>query len=196
MAPNVWPSVPPNVPPNVSPNVRPGVRLWWVAAVIAVGATTRAAGAQGVARPGLERLAEVVQRRLALTDEQAGRLLGISARYARERQALLARERDARRVLREEVPRGDAADQGRVRTALDALVDAQQRRAALVAGEQRDLAAFLTPVQRARFLGMQERAFRAAQRARRAREAAAGALDDGSLPRGAREPPPRPPSQR
>lgn len=165
-------------------------------AMTAVAATTRGAGAQGAPRPGLERLAEIVQRRLALTDEQAGRLRGVSARYARERQALLARERDARRVLREEVPRGDAADQERVRAALEALVDAQQQRAALVAGEQRDLAGFLTPVQRARFLGLQERAFRAAQRARRAREAGADTLDSVAFPRGARVPRRLPPGRR
>jgi hypothetical protein len=143
------------------------------------------AGAQAQAPPpraGLERLAAIVQRRLALTDQQAARLRVVSARYARDRQALVARERDARRVLREEVPRGDAADQERVQRALDALVAAQQRRAAVVAAEQRELSAFLSPVQRARYLGLQERAFRAAQRARGAREERAG--DAGGTPAG------------
>jgi Spy/CpxP family protein refolding chaperone len=124
----------------------------------------------GRERPELEQLARVVQRRLQLDDVQAARLREVSARYAGRRQVLVARERDARRALREQLTRGEAADQARVAEAIDALVEAQRRRSVLVADEQRELAAFLTPVQRARFLGLQERAFRAAQRARMERE--------------------------
>jgi hypothetical protein len=40
----------------------------------------------------------------------------------------------------------------------------------LVGQEQKELANFMTPVQRAEFLGMQERAFRAAQQLRQRRE--------------------------
>lgn len=123
----------------------------------------------GQRRERLQRLGEVVQRRLDLTNDQALRLRAVSTRYARERQAVVAAERDARLVLRDEVPRGPGADQARVRQALDALVAAQQQRAALLAAEQRDLAAFLTPMQRARYLALQERAQRAAQRALQAR---------------------------
>lgn len=154
------------------------LRVWTavLVAVVAAGASAPAADAQppghagGRGRPELEQLARVVQRRLQLDDAQAARLREVSARYAGRRQALVASERNARRTLREQLTRGDAADQARVATAIDALVQSQQRRSALVAEEQRELAAFLTPVQRARFLGLQERAFRAAHRARMERE--------------------------
>lgn len=123
-------------------------------------------------RPGLERLARAIQRGLRLDEVQTARLRDVSARYAGRRQVLVAQEREARRMLRQELRQGDAADQARVATALQALLDAQRRRVALVDDEQRDLSAFLTPVQRARFLALQQRALRAAQRARVEREAA------------------------
>lgn len=126
-------------------------------------------GPGGYRRDRLERLAELVQRRLALTDAQADRLRATSTRYGRDRQALAARQREARLTLRAEIPRGPQADQARVRAAIDALVASEQRRAALLAAEQRELASFLTPVQRAQYLGLQERALRAAERVRRAR---------------------------
>jgi Spy/CpxP family protein refolding chaperone len=100
-------------------------------------------------------------------------------------------ERESRRALRFEVSRGPAADQGRVRASLDALVSAQQRRAALLADEQRELAAFLTPLQRAQYLGLQERAFRAAQRLRGRRAGFDSAdSDPGIAPYGLRRPRP------
>lgn len=128
-------------------------------------------GAPG-GRPGLERLARAIQQNLRLDDAQAAQLRSVSGRYAGRRQALVAQEREARRALRQELRQGDDADQARVGRALTALLDAQRRRVALLGDEQRDLSAFLTPVQRARFLALQERALRAAQRARLQREAA------------------------
>jgi len=125
------------------------------------------------ARPGIERLRAVVQQRLQLTDEQTGRLRETSQRYAEQRKGLLRDERDARRTVRDEMGRGDAADQARVQGALDRLYAIQQRRSELAASEQRELAGFLSPTQRAQYAGMQERAFRAAQDIRQRRDAAA-----------------------
>lgn len=145
----------------------------------------------GRGRPELEQLARVVQQRLQLDDAQAARLREVSARYAARRQVLAANEREARRALREQLTRGAAADQARVAVAIGALVDAQQQRSALVADEQRELAAFLTPVQRARFLGLQERAFRAAQRARMERGAGGRGERPRAGPRSFEQPAPR-----
>jgi Spy/CpxP family protein refolding chaperone len=135
------------------------------------------------ARPGLERLARAIQTELRLTDAQAARLRGVSARYAERRQRLFVDERDARRTLRQELRAGDAADPGRVDAALGALIDAQRRRATLLGDEQRELAAFMSPVQRARFLALQERARRAAHRARARRGDPLGAGDRPAGPR-------------
>jgi hypothetical protein len=50
---------------------------------------------------------------------------------------------------------GDAANQKRVSDLLDATLRLQKQRIALVESEQKDLAGFLTPVQRARYIFLQ-----------------------------------------
>lgn len=162
---------------------RPRVRLRWVAALLllAGGAGGRPAAAQQggggrvserVAghRPAMDRMAELVQRRLGLSDDQANRLRASTSRHVAQREQLLREERRLRRALREEVARGPAAAQDRVARMLDELVALQRQRLDVLSAEQRDLAQFLTPVQRAEFMAMQERAFRAAQQMRLQRE--------------------------
>ena len=138
-------------------------------------AAQRGATAAAAQRPTMERLATVVARRLQLTGDQAQRLQTTTRRFAAQREQLLAQERTARRTLRAQLAAGDSADQQLVGRQLDELLRLQQRRVQLVSDEQHELASFLNPVQRAEFLGMQERAFRAAQQIRqqRAREASA-----------------------
>ena len=121
------------------------------------------------ARPMVDRLAEMVERRLRLTPDQSAKLREATARYASERQQLFRQERTLRRDLREELARGETARQDRVANMLDRLLGLQRQRADLVSAEQRTLSGFLTPVQRAEFLAMQERAFRAAQQMRQER---------------------------
>lgn len=130
-------------------------------------------GAPG--RPAMDRLAAVVQRRLRLSNEQATRLQGVTRRFASEREQLMGQEREARRALRAQVAGGEYADQQAVGRQLDELLRLQQRRTQILVDEQRELATFLTPLQRAEFLGMQERAFRAAQQIRQQRQKAAAA---------------------
>ena len=128
---------------------------------------------QGAGRPALDKLAVVVQRRLGLSNEQSARLRETTARFAAERQRLVQRERETRRALRLATATGDSsADQRVIGRQLDSLVALQQRRVALLAEEQREMATFLTPYQRAQFLAMQERALRAAQQLRQQRAAA------------------------
>lgn len=129
----------------------------------------RAGQAGKPARPAMERLGAVVARRLKLTAEQQTKLQAATRRFATEREQVVAQERAARRALRGDLAAGDAADQQAVAKHLDDLLRLQQRRTQILADEQRELAAFLTPVQRAEFLGLQERAFRAAQQIRQQR---------------------------
>lgn len=139
------------------------------------------------ARPAAERLAQAVQERLGLTAEQSRRLRDATARFAGERQRLLRQERSLRRDLREELGKREDAQQERVGRMLDSLLGLHQQRAELVSAEQRALAEFMTPVQRAEFLALQERAFRAAQQVRSQHEGRAGGRPaprgDGTRPR-------------
>lgn len=135
----------------------------------------------------VERMAALVRERLDLSEAQGARLRDVTGRFAAERERLLREERTARRALRAELARGEDADARAVERGIEALLTLQERRVELVRGEQRELARFLTPVQRAEFLALQERAFRAAQQARTRR-----ALRGSGAPPGADRGQPRP----
>jgi len=102
-----------------------------------------------------ERTAKLAQQRLGLTDAQLARLEQSSARFAPQHQQLAAQERDIRGQLRQEMMAGNSANQQHVSELLDASLRLQKQRIAIVEAEQKDLAAFLTPVQRARYLVLQ-----------------------------------------
>mgnify|MGYP002779505655 CR=1 FL=1 len=149
------------------------------------------------ARPRVDRMAALVRERLGLDEAQGARLREVTGRFAGERERLLRDERAARRALRAELARGDAADGRAVERQLELLLTKQERRVELVRAEQRELARFLTPVQRAEFLALQERAFRAAQQQRARREFRHDGIppgaDRGMPPGPRRELPGRPP---
>lgn len=103
-----------------------------------------------------ERLAARVKQELRLTDAQASRLMATNARIDQQRGPLLQRERTLRAQLRSELERGTAAQDRTVGPLLDGLLVVHRKRLELVESEQRELAQFLTPVQRARYFSLQE----------------------------------------
>lgn len=102
-----------------------------------------------------ERTAQITRQRLGLNDAQMVQLERVNNRFAPELSAVAKEERNTRRQLREEMIAGDQADQSRVSILLDASLRLQKQRIALIEAEQKDLAAFLTPVQRARYIALQ-----------------------------------------
>jgi periplasmic protein CpxP/Spy len=120
--------------------------------------------AQGVAdsaeRPLVQalqrRVLEVVQQTLGATDGQMRQLAEVNRNYEGERRTLNQRDRAARQTIRAEVLRDSLADQNTVGRMLDELVDVQKQRLDVFAREQRDLARFLSPVQRAKYATLQE----------------------------------------
>lgn len=102
------------------------------------------------------RVAEVVQRTLGASDEQMRRLGEVNRKYQAERKELNQKDRAARQAIRAEVLRDSLADQDKVSRMLDDLVAVQRQRLDVFEREQRDLAAFLTPVQRAKYATLQE----------------------------------------
>ncbi|HJR42448.1 MAG TPA: hypothetical protein VJ812_10140 [Gemmatimonadaceae bacterium] len=126
-----------------------------------------------------QQFARVVQERLALTDEQLRKLGETTRRFEERRRLLLAQERDARMGLRQELVAGDdKANQDRVARLLDQLVQVQRQRIELFEQEQRELASFMTPVQRAKFAALQE------QLRKRIEERGRGRGREGPRPRG------------
>jgi len=139
----------------------------------------------GLERQFRERLAEVVRRRLNLDDEQMRQLGQVNSRFERERMMLLRDERQVRQSLRAEVLAGDSANQSRVSDLLDQALRIQQRRLDLTAQEQRDLSAFMTPVQRAKYFAIQDelrRRMEELRQNRQERQRRAGALGPNRRP--------------
>jgi hypothetical protein len=133
-----------------------------------------AAAAQPVAAPAnpnraaleqrfREQSAKVAQQRLGLTDAQLTQLAQSNARFAPQQNQLVVQERETRRQLRVEMTAGSQANQQHVSALLDDALRLQKQRIALVEAEQKDLARFMTPVQRAGYLALQGQVRRRAQ---------------------------------
>lgn len=102
-----------------------------------------------------QRIAAMVKERLQLTDAQAQQLQETEARSELRRRELMQREMRLRRDLRQQLVPGAAADQQQVASLLDQIMAVHRERVMATEQEQRDLARFLTPVQRAKYLGLQ-----------------------------------------
>src|SRR5437764_10840866 len=129
-----------------------------------------------------ERTAEIVRRRLDLNDDQMAKLQASNREFEQQRLALVSEERQARQALRAELLAGNAANQQKVNGLLDQLLRLQRRRLDCVDNEQRELAKFLTPVQRAKYFGLQNEMRRRAQELRDAAQGGTGG-GDGMRPR-------------
>jgi Spy/CpxP family protein refolding chaperone len=102
-----------------------------------------------------ERTARLTKQRLGLTDAQLDRLEKTNARFAPQLRQLGAQERETRQQLRQELMAGNSANQQRVSDLLDGAIRLQKQRITIVEAEQKELAGFLTPVQRARYVSLQ-----------------------------------------
>lgn len=106
------------------------------------------------------------KRRVGLTEPQMARLGDVARGLEPRRAALMQRERTARRALRQEMTAAQP-NQSRVGELLDEMQRVQRARLELVESEQRQLAAFMSPVQRARYFALQEQFRRRLEEMRR-----------------------------
>lgn len=116
----------------------------------------------------MERFAQRVAQALRLDGGQARRLQRELQTSRRARARISARSRELRRDLNQLV-RQAPADETRVGQLLDELLDLEGRAAMIAVDEQRRLSAFLSPLQRARYLYLRQRLVRQALDRRRAR---------------------------
>lgn len=147
-------------------NVRTIPRIALLCAALALTASTGAAQEPGGPPPSAQRdtlearvrlrMAQVVKRQLGLTDDQMRKLGETNRRFEVQRRELLARERDVRMDLRDEMESGDTTRQAQVSRLLDQMIQLQRQRVDQIESEQKDLATFLTPIQRARYFAMEE----------------------------------------
>lgn len=126
-----------------------------------------------------ERFTQVVRERLGLTAAQMAQLHEVNGRFDARRRALFMQERSLRHEMREALERGDApATQDRVAELMEQSIRVQRQRLDLLEEEQRALTPFMTPVQRAKYFGLQEQIRRRAEDMRRGAE-----QDSGARPR-------------
>lgn len=102
------------------------------------------------------RMAEVLQRQLELTDEQSRRLGALSQRLEPRRRALVVEERTVRTALRMRIAAGDSARDAELTSLLARMIEVQRARVLLLETEHQELSTFLTPLQRAKYLGIEE----------------------------------------
>ena len=112
---------------------------------------------------------QLAKQRIGFTDAQMAKLEQTSTRFDVRRRALIAEERAQRLTLRKELAADANADQDRVARALDRLHQLQRQRVDLQIEEQREFAAFMTPVQRAKYAALQEQVRRRVDSLRRQR---------------------------
>ena len=117
-----------------------------------------------------QRVGRAVQARLQLSDAQMARLQSTNQLFEGRRRALIAEERQLRAGIAEQFAAGDRADQAAVAKFIDRAIAIQRERLDLVEQEQRQLSSFLTPVQRARYLDLQERLRRRVEELRRGQQ--------------------------
>jgi protein CpxP len=155
-------------------DVRIGARVMRLArhgvilTLLLMGVVPRPAGAQARARgermdrrpPSAQRLQarldSVVRGRLQLTDEQFAQLRGVATRLEEDRRLLRRDEMAVRVRLRRALAAAEMVDQGAVAQLLDEIPRLERRKVELLEEEQRELARFLSPSQRARYFALQE----------------------------------------
>ncbi|WP_396222007.1 Spy/CpxP family protein refolding chaperone [Gemmatimonas sp.] len=116
-----------------------------------------------------QRVEATVRQRLQLNDDQAARLREVASRTEGARRALRRDEMEARKAMRTELLAGDNANETRVAELLEQMPRLERRRIELLEQEQRELARFLTPLQRARYFALQDELRRGMQELQRRR---------------------------
>lgn len=101
-------------------------------------------------------IARVLRNQVGLTDAQLQRVQELNTRLDAQRRLLNQDEGRVRQSLRDEVTIGDSSRNAAVAALLDHLVKIARQRSDLLEQEQKELAQFMTPMQRAKYFGVQE----------------------------------------
>lgn len=118
-----------------------------------------------------ERFERVVKERLALTDAQMAQLAEVNKRLDGKRRELFAEDVSVRREMRAALQATDeTGNESKVAELMERAIRVQRSRLDLLENEQRELSAFLTPIQRAKYMGIQEQLRRRADEMHRRAE--------------------------
>jgi len=128
--------------------------------------------------------ARLVRERVGLSDDQVLKLGPLTRKYEQQRRTVQSAEREARIKLQAIVVVGAEADSVKINGYVAELMDVRRRRLQIDEEEQKELLTIMTPLQRARYLGIQEQIRRRLEQMR----PMPGGLPDNGGP--ARSPPP------
>lgn len=123
-----------------------------------VGATQDTAGfanRRALAQQVRQHFNQVVRRELELPDDKWRQLQQVDRRFQQQRNAVTADERQTRLNLKAAMA-DSVPDQTRIDQYMNQLLQAGHRRADLLDAEQKELAGFLTPLQRAKYQSLHE----------------------------------------
>ena len=98
----------------------------------------------------------VVRRQLNLNDEKWTQFERVDRDFQRRRNQMQREERQARFALKAAMEDTATVDQAKIAQYLNELTQAQRKRADLLEAEQKELATFLTPLQRAKLQALRE----------------------------------------
>ncbi len=112
---------------------------------------------------------EILRTKVRLTDDQVKQLRAVSVRVEREKRELWRREQDVRGELRRQLLAAEPGSEARIAELLDSLPRLERRRIASMEEEQRELAKFMQPSQRARYFALQDEMRRNLQEMQRGR---------------------------
>ncbi len=98
----------------------------------------------------------VVRRQLHLSAEKWQQFDRVDRKFEQQRNQLRRDERQARLGLKAAMEDTTNVDQNKISQYMDQLTQAQRRRADILDSEQKELAGFLTPLQRAKLLSLRE----------------------------------------
>lgn len=137
-----------------------------------------------------QRFAARVQQELGLTADQATNLRATQERFGERRRTLMRQQMGRRMALQGQMRPGEAANADSVKRLMDGLQAGRGEMLKLEQDEDRDMAGYLTPVQRARYQMMRQRFL---ERVNEMREQRRGRMGPGprARPEG-RRPHPRP----
>lgn len=138
------------------------------------GARGERGGSRAPQRAQMERQLEnrinnIVRTRLGLNDDQFSQLRMISTRMESERRTLRREEMTTRSELRRQLLAGETANESQIAELLERLPRIERRRIDMLEQEQRELARFLQPSQRARYFALQDELRRNLQEGQRRR---------------------------
>jgi periplasmic protein CpxP/Spy len=122
------------------------------------------------------RFGQVVRQQLGLTEDQARRLRQTEERFRVRRRAIVRRQLQLQLALQDQMLPGNAADPDSVRRLMDGLQASRIDMLQLDQEQDREMAGYLTPVQRARYQMLRERLLNRLREIRRQRTQGRGSM--------------------